>query len=64
MQASDAQKRAIKKYCDNLDSISFRLEKGKKEIIQQHAKKQNESMSSFLNRAIDETMVHDNMKSK
>ena len=34
--------------------------KGKKEIIQTHAAKKNESLNAFINRAIDETMERDN----
>lgn len=31
----------------------------KRKIIQEHASKQNESATTFINRAIDEAMEHD-----
>lgn len=40
----------------------FRVPKGKKEIINSHATEMGESMASFLNRAIDETMERDKAK--
>ena len=60
MAASDALKRAIKKYDqEKIDRISLRVPKGKKELIQEHAFERGESVNSFLNRAIDETMKRD-----
>ena len=35
------------------DRISLMLKKGKKEIIQQKAKENGESVNAFINRAID-----------
>ena len=35
---------------------------GEKELIQAHAKAQNESTNAFINRAIKEAMERDNMK--
>ena len=60
MATSDALKRAIKKYDqEKVDRIIFRVPKGKRDIIQTHATEQGESVSAFLNRAVDETMARD-----
>ena len=60
MATSDALKRAIKKYDqEKVDRIIFRVPKGKREMIQTHAAEQGESVSAFLNRAVDETMARD-----
>lgn len=57
MAYSEAMLRAIKKYeAEKVDRITFRVPKGKKEIIQQFAAEQGESINSFLNRAVDEAM--------
>ena len=63
MASSEALKRAIKKYDqEKVDRIPMRVPKGKKEIIQAHAAKCGESINSFLNRAVDETMERDSKK--
>ena len=63
MPRSDAMNRAIQKYDrEKIDRIMFRVPKGKKEIIQEHASGRGESLSAFLNRAIEETMERDNRK--
>ena len=60
MTTSDSLKRAIKKYeQEKIDRIPLRVEKGKKEIIQEHAATQGESVNGFINRAIDETIERD-----
>ena len=60
MATSDALKRAIKKYDqEKVDRIIFRVPKGKRDMIQTHAAEQGESVSAFLNRAVDETMARD-----
>ena len=46
----------------NLDRISFTVPKGKKEAIKDHAAAHGESMNGFIQRAIKETMQHDNEK--
>lgn len=54
MKASEAQKRASKKWEDeNIESVRFRVAKGKKELIQECAIKNNESVNSMLNRLVD-----------
>lgn len=63
MSATDAQLRATKKYLkEKLDDVRFRVPKGQREIIQQHAAKQGESVNAFICRAVRETMERDNMK--
>lgn len=61
MPRSDAMDRAIKKYeQEKVDKILFRVPKGMKEMVQNHAEKKGESLSAFLNRAILETIDRDN----
>ena len=63
MARSEAVVRAQKKYeSDKVERIIFRVPKGKKGIIDSHAAEMGESMASFLNRAIDETMERDKTK--
>lgn len=60
MAYSEAMLRAIKKYeAEKVERITFRVAKGKKEIIQNHAAARGESINAFLNRAVYETMVRD-----
>lgn len=47
---------------ENLDRINLTVPKGKKEVIKAHAENTNESVNSFINRAIDETMERDNAR--
>lgn len=44
------------------DRINIAIKKGQKEIIKSHAASMNESINSFVNRAIDETIQRDNEK--
>lgn len=63
MPRSEAMDRAIKKYeQEKVDRIIFRVPKGIKEQIQEHAEKRGESLSAFLNRAVQETIQRDNDK--
>ena len=63
MARTEAENRAIQKYeREKVDRVVFRVEKGKKERIQAHAMSQGESLSAFLNRAVDEAMARDNQK--
>ena len=60
MPASKAQQRAVSKYMkENYDEIKIRMGKGRKAVIQAHAKSHGESVNGFVNRAIDETMDRD-----
>ena len=63
MSPSDAQRRAIRKYQqEKLEDVKFRVRKGEKQVIQEHAKQQGESVNAFLTRAVRETMERDNAK--
>lgn len=44
------------------EDLRVRVPKGKKDIIANHAQEKRESVNSFINRAIDETMERDNQK--
>ncbi len=61
MPASKANQRAVAKYMKaNYDDIKVRTPKGKRQLIQDHAKNRGESTNEFINRAIDEAMERDN----
>lgn len=54
---SEARKRANKKWItEKTENITFRVPKGKKELIQKYAADHGESTNAFINRAVDETM--------
>lgn len=57
---TEAQKRASQKYFDKLDRIEIKLPKGSKDIIKAHAEKLGESVTGFIGRAIEETIIRDN----
>ena len=59
--ATEAQRRANDKYLkEKVDDIRFRVPKGQREVIQNHAANQGESVNAFINRAVKETMERDN----
>lgn len=63
MPISDAQKKAVRKYKEiNYDRIELSVPKGRKAELQAHAQIKGESLNSFVNRAIDETVERDNQK--
>lgn len=63
MSTSTSQLRATKKYIrEKLDEIKLRVPKGQREVIQQHAARQGESVNGFITRAVKETMKRDNEK--
>lgn len=56
-----ARTRAQNKYIAKAyDRINLIVPKGEKETIKTHAESNGESLNSFINRAIDETMERDN----
>ena len=60
MPASEAQKRANKKWDDEkVDALRIRVKKGMREVIAQHAEKTGESINAFVNRAIAEAIERD-----
>ncbi len=63
MAIRESQRRAVAKYnAANYERIELRVERGKKEVIKQHASKQGETLNGFVNRAISETTQRDNEK--
>lgn len=58
---SKAQQKAVHKYVkNNYDRVELTVKpKGKKDKIKSHAEQHGESLNSFINRAIDETMKRD-----
>ena len=60
MAISPAQRRAVAKYnAANYDRVELRLPKGKKDVLQKHVRSRNESVNSFINRAIDNQLEKD-----
>lgn len=60
MTASKAQQKAQNKWISKAyDRINLTVVKGRREIIKAHAEAHSESVNSFINRAIDETMERD-----
>jgi len=62
MALSEAQVKASKKYLEKFDNVQFRVPKGERDIISDHAKSRGESMNTFIRRAIAETMERDQLK--
>ena len=62
---TEAQAKAAKKYLkESVEDIRIRVPKGDKARVQEHAAIMDESMNSFVIRAIGETMERDNQKQK
>lgn len=59
-EKTEAEKKAQKKYMSKFTIINVRMEPEKKQILQEHAESQGESVNAFINRAIDETIERDN----
>lgn len=60
MPISDARRRANDKWREKFDEVRFRVPKGQKEAIQEHAKQHgDESLNAFLVRAVAETVQRD-----
>lgn len=56
---SESRKRANENYLQKLEEIKVRVPKGKKAIIESHAKACGKSVNGFINEAIDEKMARD-----
>nr|DAQ76830.1 MAG TPA: Alginate and motility regulator [Caudoviricetes sp.] len=57
---SDARIRANNRYNEKAyDRINIAVPKGKKEVIQTHAKEQGKSLNGYINEAIDNQMERD-----
>ena len=60
MPVSKAQQKAVSKYMkENYDVYQIRMPKGRKDAIKAHAESRNESVNSFIGRAITEAMARD-----
>ena len=59
MAQSEAQLKASKKYHEKFELIQFRVPKGKKQVLQEHAAERGESLNGFINRAVDQTLSSD-----
>lgn len=65
MSTSEKQLAYSKKYIkEKLDDVRFRVPKGQRAVIQEHAKKMGESTNAFIKRAVAEAMERDNNKSE
>ena len=58
-EKTQAEKKAQKKYMSQFTITNVRMTPEKKQRIQNHAKSRGESVNTFINRAIDETMERD-----
>lgn len=61
---TDARKEANKRYMENFVEIKVRTTPQHRENIKTHASSTNESVNSFIIRAINETMEHDTQSQK
>lgn len=65
MPYNEKQKEYTMNYMkEKLDEIKFRVPKGQKAVIREHAEKHGEKLTPFIVRAITETMERDNRKSE
>lgn len=62
MSTSESQIKANKKYHAKFERIYIRIPMGEKERIETHAEKMNESVNSFVQRAIAQAIEQDNSK--
>lgn len=58
-EKTEAQKRAQQKYMEKFAVARVRMDREKYDQVQAHAEARSESVNSFINRAIDETMERD-----
>lgn len=62
---SESRKRATIKYIkEHRDIININVQKGVKEWIKQYAESRGESLTAFILRAVNETMLRDQEKEK
>lgn len=59
MPVSKARADANKRYHDKFDDIKVRVPKGERQVWQEHAAGQNESLNTFITRAVSETIERD-----
>ena len=64
MSTSEAQLRASKKYHDKFEKLQIRVTFEEKAAVEKHAAQLNESVNSFVRRAITETISQDLAKNE
>lgn len=57
---TEAQKKAQKKYMENVATIQIRTTTEQRDTVKAHAEARGESVNGFINRAIAEAMERDN----
>ena len=62
MSISEARRRANDKWREKFELIQFRVPKGKKQVLQEHAAERGESLNGFLNRVVDQALSADDEK--
>ena len=62
MSVSEAQLRASKKYHEKFEKLQIRVTPEEKSAVEQHAESINESVNSFVRRAIAEAMTRERNK--
>lgn len=60
---TEAQKKAQRKYMENIATIQIRTTADQRDTIKAHAEARGESVNGFINRAISETMERDGLES-
>lgn len=58
-QKTEAQKKAQKKYMENVATIQIRTTAERRDTVKSHAEARGESVNGFINRAIDHEMERD-----
>lgn len=61
---TEAEIRAQKKYMEKFCEVKVRMTTDRREKVQKHAASMKESATTFINRAIDETMSRDSLSNK
>ena len=59
-EKTEAQKRAQKKYMEKVARVGITMDPERKAALQDHVQQTGESVNTFVNRAITETMERDN----
>ena len=62
MSTSEAQLRASKKYHDKFEKLQIRVTSEEKAAVEKHAAQINESVNTFVRRAITETIAREHHK--
>ena len=62
MALTEARTKANKKYHEKFDDIKVRVPKGERQMWQEHASTQGESLNRFICRAVAQAMENDSKK--